>query len=1033
MPCDLLEYHLTEKSKDIQGGVSSIMTFKRILPVFLTLVIILSLIPFTDYSTARQSKISNVVVTSIRPNQIDSRSTIKLEVDINEYLPVHSWIKITFPDEWTIPNIALPNQNPSSEDKNELERIITCIYLSTSPCTSCQGLPYVKNVERDGENSIQFWTHLELTPDGPYDPIPITVASRAGFVNAKIPGKYRLCVSTEKEQEDVCSNEFDIVSSQVDRATITLTDNTISNPSGYNIIFNVGEGGSLEARSSRIKIRFPEGTRLPEFIEPTLIRVNDKPLAVDVSIHHSSSTISFITPVDIEKLGEINIEIPKRVGIVNTDIEGLQYLTLSTNYEPTPVESLPFKLKREGQKPIITPPYTNQNASYKFAVFSKIEIEQNDLFEILFPQGTFIPRFMSADKVSMNGIQCMLKPRTVPDENKIQLYVPEVMPAGSIMVEFAHDSGLINPEIAGDYTLSYRSQTASEYLISDPYSIIDKTNDIEEIKITPMNASAVSTWIIKGTLSFEGALEKGDTIKLTFPQNATVPDRIDSDTISINGVDVSGISTDGNTIILTLPVVIESGGEFEIVIKPSTGIENPDKPSTDYNLKLATSRNATPNESIGFFIAPPMPRTTLLVNPPDPDGKNGWYLNPPSIDFECTSDSASIYLWWNWKEDQAIEWTSDDWLPLSDEQRIDDIYYYAEDTYGIEEPKVFTFKVDTVGPTFTITQPIGGLNDKTREDTYEIFGTADATELFKYDDPEVSCKVVPAISVNGNEIAVIQPPEVGLEETIDGEGNFSVVVDVEEGINEFVIHAEDEAGNFIEKTVTIEKDTIPPTIKIVSPEPGYANNKDEIEVKGTTEPGAIVTINNDFVPVKKDGTFTYDYIVFDTSKIEHKLTYSAEDSFGNKTEAMEYSVWFGSKAVIPTTGAEPTVNGVEPTKSSAAYVSSSGKTMVPLRYLAEDLMGATVGWDRITRTATISSANPSFVIVHKIGTTHFTKTVNGKTTRIDIPAPSEIKDGSTYLPMREFIEKGLGLKVEWNDVTRTATVDKPGDLSKGQN
>ena len=135
------------------------------------------------------------------------------------------------------------------------------------------------------------------------------------------------------------------------------------------------------------------------------------------------------------------------------------------------MESLPFKLKREGQKPIITPPYTNQNASYKFAVFSKDEIEQNDLFEILFPQGTFIPRFMSADKVSMNGIQCMLKPRTVPDENKVQLYVPEVMPAGSIMVEFTRDSGLINPEIAGDYTLSYRSQTASEYLISDPYSI----------------------------------------------------------------------------------------------------------------------------------------------------------------------------------------------------------------------------------------------------------------------------------------------------------------------------------------------------------------------------------------------------------------------------------------------------------------------------------------------------------------------------------------------------------------------------------
>ncbi len=1002
------------------------MRVNRVLTILLTVAIIMSFLPYSDYSTAHQSKISGVVVTSIRPNQIDTRSTIKLEVDINEYLPVHSWIKITFPDEWTIPNIALPNQNPSPKDKQELERIITCIYLSTSPCTSCQGLPYIRNVERDGENSIQFWTHLELSPDGPYDPIPITVASRAGFVNPKTPGKYRLCVSTEKEQEDVCSNEFDIVSSHVGEATVILTDNTISNPSGYDIVFNVGEGGSLEARRSRIKIRFPEGTKLPEFIEPTLIRVNNKPLAVDVSIHHSSSSISFITPVDVENLGELNVVIPKRVGIINSGDEGSKHLVLSTDYEPTPVESLPFKLKREGQKPIVIPPYTNQNASYKFAVYSDQEIEQNDLFEIVFPEGTIIPRFMSADTVSMNSIPCMLKPRTVPDENKIQLYVPEVMPPGSIMVVFSEDSGLKNPNNPGDYKLSYRAQSSTDYLVSDPYTIIDKSNDIEEIKVTPINASANSTWIIKGTISHDGDLKKGDTISIAFPENSTVPNTINRSAILINGSEVSEIITDSNTIKLTLPVIINSGGDFEIVIKPSSGIVNPSESSADYRLSISTSRNDNPNESINFFIAPPIPKTTLLVNPPEPDGKNGWYLNPPSIDFECSSDSASIYLWWNWKEDQAIEWTSDDWLPLSDEQRIDDIHYYAEDTYGIEESKVFTFKVDTVGPTFTITKPIGGLSDKTSEDKYIIEGTADATELFKYDDPEVSCKVVPDISVNGEDLPVIQPPEVGLEETVDGEGNFSIAVDVVEGINEFVIHAEDDAGNFIEKTVTIEKDTIPPSIEITSPEPGYPNKKDEIEVKGVTEPGAIVTINNDFVPVMKDGTFSYDYIVYDTSKIEHKLTYSAEDSFGNKTDTMHYTVWFGSIAIIPTTGPEPIINGNEPTESNAAYVSASGKTMVPLRYLAEELMNSEVVWDGATRTATITSKNPPFVIVHKIGTTHFTKTVNGKTSRTDMPAPSEIKDDRTYLPMREFIEGGLGLPVDWDDKTRTATVENPG-------
>ncbi|MEZ4812340.1 MAG: stalk domain-containing protein [Caldisericia bacterium] len=981
--------------------------------------------------TAMQARLSGVEVTYFKPSQVDTASTIHLAVDINEYLPIHSWIKIIFPDEWTMPDVPLPSKNISSEDKKELDRIVTSIYLGTSPCTSCQGLPYVKNVERDGENSIQFWTHLELKPDGPYDPIPIIVASRAGFINAKEPGSYKICVATEEESTPVCSQDIQVVRSQVEAADVRLTNDAISAVSGYNIKFNVGAGGSLDARRSKVRIRFPDGTLIPEFIEPTHIKVNGQPLSVDVNIHQPSATMSFVIPVDIAGNGAVNIEILERAGIINPDTAGDYNLSISTTYEPTVVESKPFAVKREGQKPIIIPPYTSQKASYKFAVFIQNTIEKNDLIEIVFPAKTTIPSFMSATSVLMNGNSCQLKPRTIPEEHKIQLYAPEAMEKGSIMVEFLKEAKIINPDTPGEYTISFKDQASTDYITTDPFQILIKKTEITDVKVVPFNADITATWEIKGSTSFTGDVEPGEDFAIEFPAETTLPKSIGAGTITLNGEEVKNITIEGKKVILTSPVKILSGEEFVIVIKPESGIVNPSKTSSTYKLKVTTSKDKTGGESVEFFIAPPLPKTTLLINPPKPDGKNGWYIKAPAIDFECTSETASIYMWWNWKKDQAIAWSSDGWLPMADEQRVDTLYYYAEDTYGIEEVQEFEFKIDTVAPTFTITKPIGGQSDDTVEDTYIIEGTADATELFKYDDNEKSKKVVPTITINGQKADVIQPPELGIHEPVEGEGEFRFEVEIKEGPNTFVIRAEDEAGNFLEKTIEIKKDTIAPTIEITSPEPGFANNTDEIEIKGTTEPGAILTINGDFVDVNQDGTFTYDYIVYDLKKIRHDLKYKVEDIAGNTEGEKTFTVWFGNYAVIPTNAKDlPTVNDVPGDADSVAYVSNDGNTMVPLRYLAVKLMDAQVEWDAVTRSIVIQGSD--FKILYKTGQTTFTRIANGKTSTIDMKFPSEIKFERTYLPMRVFLQDGLGLspdQIGWNAQTRTVTVSVYGKVN----
>lgn len=88
----------------------------------------------------------------------------------------------------------------------------------------------------------------------------------------------------------------------------------------------------------------------------------------------------------------------------------------------------------------------------------------------------------------------------------------------------------------------------------------------------------------------------------------------------------------------------------------------------------------------------------------------------------------------------------------------------------------------------------------------------------------------------------------------------------------------------------------------------------------------------------------------------------------------------------------------------------NGRTMVPVRRLAE-LIGATVGYEELTREVTISRADD--VIVLTIDST--TAYQNGVAFEMDV-APYE-EGGRTYIPIR-YIAEFFGQLVEWNEVNR---------------
>jgi len=94
----------------------------------------------------------------------------------------------------------------------------------------------------------------------------------------------------------------------------------------------------------------------------------------------------------------------------------------------------------------------------------------------------------------------------------------------------------------------------------------------------------------------------------------------------------------------------------------------------------------------------------------------------------------------------------------------------------------------------------------------------------------------------------------------------------------------------------------------------------------------------------------------------------------------------------------------------------NNQTFVPIRAVAESL-GAQVGWDGATGTVTIRQGDVD--IRFQVGSN--VAFVNGRTTAV--PA-SLIQDGTTLVPLR-FISETLGLRVDWDDASRTVRLTTP--------
>jgi len=102
------------------------------------------------------------------------------------------------------------------------------------------------------------------------------------------------------------------------------------------------------------------------------------------------------------------------------------------------------------------------------------------------------------------------------------------------------------------------------------------------------------------------------------------------------------------------------------------------------------------------------------------------------------------------------------------------------------------------------------------------------------------------------------------------------------------------------------------------------------------------------------------------------------------------------------------VNGAGMSLSDAPFISSEGRTMVPVRFVAE-AMGAEVDWNAASQTVTVTPPGGGSINL----------TV-GQGLPDDMGTP-EIVGGRTFVPVR-FVAVRMGGGVDWNAATQTVTI-----------
>ncbi len=457
----------------------------------------------------------------------------------------------------------------------------------------------------------------------------------AGIVNPILATQYTLEVATTNE-DAVTSNGYLTLdaATTVTTPTVTLSDDQTGDESIYTINFNVGGQGRLLGGTSTISVVFPAGTDVPSSVPTSDVRINGVTVAAATSTPSANLiTVTVPSGVNIANGGAVELEIGYDNGdevVSNPDANVTVTLQVNTSVEDTQVSSQNYVIGNGGKSPTfvdITLGTSTANTVSSYTLNFKVSksIKVGDVIILKFPNNTTIPASISTSNIQItphnSSVANAISVTAVPASRQVIMTATEKLrKSKKHKIELLSGAGVVNPSVPGNYKMTIRTQEDPVESESPAYTIAGSSTavTVDGVLVAPARAGATANYQITFTVGSAGALLAGiTTVTVTFPSGTTVPGSMASNTVTVNGVFASAISTNpgARTAAITIPSTITGNSEVIINFAIAAGIVNPTQ--GNHTLQVKTSAETTDDTSPSYTItgnrAPAI--TSALPNP----------------------------------------------------------------------------------------------------------------------------------------------------------------------------------------------------------------------------------------------------------------------------------------------------------------------------------------------------------------------------------------------------------------------------------
>lgn len=417
---------------------------------------------------------------------------------------------------------------------------------------------------------------------------------------------------------------------------VTLTKQAAGSSTGMNIQFKTGPVGSLTAGNDKIFIRFPEGTRIPNFVSGTYITMNvgvDN-FATSIGVSNpfiTNQVMSFNVPFGLPPIGSntpVYVYITQSAGVVNPPTPGNYHIAVSTSQEMTEINSIDYTITYVGTtRPsvVVYPPFVNLEASYtiKFYTGSYGGINIGDPINIIFPAGTVIPDStvnpIVPQYVSVNGSPCTINIDSDPITRQVTIYSPAMVAGNSsVNIVFTKEAKIKNPLAPNSqYTLSVwslREGSQANPFISNYYEIMTANRPTSStVTIDPCtpftNAQYIFTFYTPVSLTADV-----DSFDITFPSGTFIPSTISANTILVG---TQECRTNPIVTLYTVRIFPPAGISSDVMItfKTDAGLQNPAAGSYTTDIRITAPGGGGSTGSASYFVCADLDFSRLEILP----------------------------------------------------------------------------------------------------------------------------------------------------------------------------------------------------------------------------------------------------------------------------------------------------------------------------------------------------------------------------------------------------------------------------------